>query len=191
MKRLIQVLLFVCAAYGLNPAQAHDPRVNKPHVVLLISEQNIGGPQRAWWVSEIDLSVVESSAAQGLAEKGYNVVEPSEMSDILAGEKAFRMVDISDRSAVRLGRKVDADYIIRGKAVASAGPLVPDSQMRSFFAHVSAAVIRVRDRKVIAYLKTSGSSAHVDAVAGGVEAFEKCGKELVLKIDEALSKERK
>ncbi len=157
-----------------------------PAFLLLISEQNIEGPQRAWWVSEIDLSVAEAKIAQTLIENNYKVIEPQELRDTISKEKAFRVVDISEDTAISLAKLKGVDYIILGKAVASAGGNIPSSQMRSCFANITAKLIRVKDGKIVSYLDSTASVPHTDLITGGKLALSKAGQDLGVKIIEIL-----
>lgn len=74
-----------------------------------------------------------------------------------------------------------------GKAVASAGSRILDSNMRSCFANVTVKLIRVSDGKIIAYLDATASSPHTDLITGGKQALAKAGIELGEKIIKALS----
>lgn len=169
------------------PQQA--PVAAKPKIILLISEQNIEGPQRAWWASEIDLSTVEAGLAQQLLAQGYEVLEPSNLDRVIKQDSAFRLLDISEEKSVKLGNLSRADYVVLGKAVASAGGHVPQSTMRSCYANVSARLIRVNDGKVLAYLNAAGNSAHPDVVTGGNEALANAGEDLAAKIIDALNRQ--
>ena len=158
-------------------------------IILLISEQNIEGPQRAWWASEIDLSTVEAKLATKLIEQGYNVLEPSNLTRIIKQDSAFRLLNLSEDKAVKLGNLSSAKYVVLGKAVASAGGNVPQSNMRSCFANITARLIRVKDGKVLAYLDAAGNSAHMDVISGGREALANAGEDLAGRIIAALNKE--
>ena len=170
-------------------AQATPVVAAKPKIVLLIAEQNIEGPQRAWWASEIDLSTTEATIAQQLIEQGFEVLEPSNLTDVITQDKAFRLLSISEGESVKLGTLSKADYVVLGKAVASAGGNIPQSTMRSCFANVTARLIRVKDGKVLAYLDAAGNSAHLDVISGGREALNNAGADLAAKIIATLNKE--
>jgi len=178
-------ILFLSALFGIvsgiDLAVAQDTAA-KPKVILLISEQNIEGPQSAWWASEVDLSTIEAKVAQRLIASGIEVLEPSALNKTIKQEEAFRLVNLSEAQSIKLGNLNRADYVVLGKAVASAGGNVPQSSMRSCFANVSAKLIRVKDGKVIAYLDASGSSAHPDVITGGREALANAGEDLAAKI---------
>ncbi len=189
MKRVIFIFLVLFLGSTLAISLAKDTKDGKTKIILLIAEQNIEGPQRAWWASEIDLSTTEATVAKKLIEGGYEVLEPSNLTKVIRQDRAFRMVNLSEGKSVKLGNLSRADYVILGKSVASSGGNVPQSNMRSCFANLSARLIRVRDGKVIAYLDAAGNSAHMDVITGGREALTNAGSDLAQKIIEALTKE--
>lgn len=189
MKKAVFVILTLCAGFFFSTAFAQDGKELKPKLILLISEQNIEGPQRAWWASEVDLSATEAKVATRLIEQGYEVLEPSNLTKVITQDRAFRMLDLSEAKSVKLGNLARADYVVLGKAVASSGGNVPQSSMRSCFANLTAKLIRVKDGKVIAYLDAAGNSAHMDVITGGREALANAGDNLAMKVMAALSKE--
>lgn len=186
MKKLVSLLLILLMGFSLSCAKEQD-KDTRTKVILLISEQNIEGPQRAWWASEVDLSTTEAKVATALIAQGFNVLEPSNLNKVVKQDKAFRLVSLSEGDSIRLGNLSKANYVILGKAIASAGGNVPQSTMRSCFANISAKVIRVKDGKVIAYLDASGSSAHMDVITGGREALANAGEDLAAKVITALN----
>ena len=188
MKKLNFLPLFLGILFFYSFLFAQEP---SPKIILLISEQNIEGPQRAWWASEVDLSVTEAKIATRLLEEGFVVLEPSNLSKIIQKERAFRLVDLSEPQAIKLGNLSRADYVVLGKAIASSGANVPHSKMTSCFANITAKLIRVKDGKVLSYLEASGNSAHLDKITGGKEALTRAADEIALKIINALkNKER-
>jgi hypothetical protein len=185
MKRIIFGVLILSLLFAFTLSYSED----KSKVVLLIAEQNIEGPQRAWWASEIDLSTTEATVAQKLIVEGYGVLEPSDLTKTIKQNPAFRIIDISESQSVKLGNLARADYVLLGKAIASAGGNVPVSSMRSCFANITAKLIRVKNGKVIAYLDASGNSAHLDVITGGREALANAAEDLATKVIEVLKKE--
>jgi hypothetical protein len=186
MKKLF---VLVCVIFlGVSFACAEGALSPKAKFILMIAEQNIEGPQKCWWASEIDLSMTESVIAQSLLSQGYEILEPSFLEKAISKDPAFRLVGITEQSSVKLARLSEADYVIVGKAVASAGGNAPQSRMTSCFANITAKVIRSSDGKVVAYLDASGSSVHMDVITGGKEALKKAGDELSAKIIGALQK---
>lgn len=187
MRKNIFLALVLCFLISFTLAYAKDTTTR---VILLISEQNIEGPQRAWWASEIDLSTTEAQVATRLLNSGYEVLEPSNLTKTIRQDRAFRLLNFSEGKAVKLGNLSRANYVVVGKAIASAGGNVPQSSMRSCFANITAKLIRVKDGKVIAYLDAAGSSAHMDVITGGREALASAAEDLADKIIEALNREK-
>jgi len=187
---MLKRLILICSALFLSFALVVSyAKGEKTKIILLIAEQNIEGPQHAWWVSEIDLSTTEITIAKRLIEQGYEVIEPSNLTKIIKQNKAFRMVNLSEDKSVNLGNLSAANYVILGKAIASSGGKVPQSNMLSCFANLSAKLISVKDGKVVAYLDAVGSSAHLDVITGGREALINAAEDLAIKVTEALNKE--
>lgn len=184
MKKILPLALVLSLIVA--GAFAKDTRTK---LILLVSEQNIEGPQRAWWASEIDLSTTEAKVATRLIASGYDVLEPSNLTKIIRQDPAFRLLNFSEGKAVKLGNLSRADYVVLGKAIASAGGNVPQSNMRSCYANITAKLIRVKDGKVIAYLDAAGNSAHLDVITGGREALANAGEDLAVKILDTLNRE--
>ncbi|MFH1876901.1 MAG: hypothetical protein ABH865_08400 [Candidatus Omnitrophota bacterium] len=193
---LLSFLLFGCAFAAEEPitapnAPAQPAPVSAPtKVILLISEQNIEGPQRAWWASQIDLSTSEATITRRLIEQGYEVLDASVLSTVIKQKPAFQVVEVSDEVSFDLGVASGTQYVIAGKAVATAGGNVPQSEMVSCFANITAKVIRVSDRKIVQYVDASGSSIHMDVITGGREALAKASEALAQKIVEALNRDK-
>ncbi len=179
----ITLILFL----GLTFSYAENKNLK---VILLISEQNIAGPQRAWWASEIDLSATEAVIARKLTEQGYEILQPLNIAGIIRSRPAFRKVGLSEGQAVKLANLSKADYVVLGNAIASSGANVPQSNMRSCFGNLSAKLICVKGGRIIAYLDASGNSAHMDMITGGKEALAGAAENLSIKLIDSLNKER-
>lgn len=187
MKKILYLVLVLSVTFLVSNAFAQNPKKTK--IILLVSEQNIEGPKAAWWASEVDLSATEARLATKLMDKGYEIIEPSSVDKVIKQKPGFRVIDIPQEKAVKLGNLTRADYLILGKAVASSGSNIPQSKMISCYANLSAKVIRIKDARVVAYLDASGNSAHMDKITGGKEALTSAAESLALKIIEALDKQ--
>lgn len=188
--RISAGMFMIFLLFGACVACAQDTAaVAQPRVMLLIAEQNIEGPQAAWWASEVNLSATEAAVARKLIEAGFEVVDPGLVADTLKQDKAFRLVELTDRDSLKLAGVSQADYVIMGKAVASAGGTVPQSSMRSCFANVTVKVLKVKTGKILTYLDAAGNSAHPDVITGGKEALVSAAVNLTPKIVEALRKD--
>jgi hypothetical protein len=185
--RKTHLILLILSSFLVMGSLYCLAKEKKANILLLITEQNIEGPQRSWWASEIDLSTIETKLAGALIKEGYSVLDPSQIKGVLSKEKAFRRINLSDEESIKLAKLTLADYVILGKAVASSGTNVPGSNMRSCFANATVKLIRVEDSKIIAYLDATGSSAHMDVISGGREALLEAAEDLSIKIINALS----
>ncbi|MBL7081342.1 MAG: hypothetical protein ISS44_02075 [Candidatus Omnitrophica bacterium] len=183
---IVSFLMLSQAGYAQEETEGAKASLG-PRVLLLISEQNIEGPQQYWWAgSEIDLSTIESKLAQTLIAYGYQVLEPFQLTGVLRKEKAFTHIDISESESIELAKLSKADYVLLGKALASSGGKVADSNMHSCHASVTVKLINIKEGRAIAYLDASGSSIHLDSIVGGREALTKAGEQLAVKIIDAL-----
>ena len=68
MKKIIFIALILC--FGLVVSSC-STKGEDAKVILLIAEQNIEGPQRAWWASEVDLSTTEAAIAKNGSISAY------------------------------------------------------------------------------------------------------------------------
>lgn len=184
------IFLVLNLSYAENQPQKEGASRITPKIILLISEQNIESPQHTWWASEIDLSVIETTIAKELIQKNYTVLEPSSVNKVIQKQAAFRKVALSEPEFVSLGKLAKADYVVLGRAIASAGANIPQSNMRSCFANVTAKLIQTRDGSVVGYFDASGNSAHLDVITGGREALIKAGIDLGSKLIAALEQMR-
>ena len=189
LKKLLVISALIALSFTLAFAQGSQTAVQAPAVklVLLISEQNIDSHRQAWWASEVDLSAAEAAIATRLLDAGFEIIEPGSMSNVISQDKAFRVVNLSDKTSIKMASLAKADYVIVGKAVASAGGNVPQSTMRSCFANLTAKLINVKTGKIIAYLDAAGNSAHMDVISGGREALASAGQNIAAKIVDKLN----
>lgn len=181
---IVFMILGVCA-WGW----AQDLMVSKPKLILLVSEQNIGGPRTAWWASEVDLSIIETRVATTLQGYGCQIVFPAEIKKELQEKRAFHVVDLAPGQSVKMASLAKAEYVLSGKAVASAGGKVPQSNMISCFANISAELIRVKDGVAVGYMTASGSAVHLDPITGGKEALIAAADDLTKQVMSLLEKE--
>lgn len=185
----VRFILSLMIALGLVSGLSWGQEVKKPRIVLLIAEQKINAPSTAWWSSQADLSATESVIARKIIEIGWEVIEPGKLKEAIRKNKAYRALDLSENDSLKLGNLSKADYIAMGKAVASRGGLAVQPNARSCFANLSVRLIRVKDRKVIAYLDAAGNSANIDVIAGGGEALAGAANNLAPKLIEAVTKQ--
>ncbi|MBI3398749.1 MAG: hypothetical protein HY026_05910 [Deltaproteobacteria bacterium] len=179
------------AALGLLHA-----RVEKPRVLFMIAEQNIGQEFIFWWHwwgdvkavgQQFDMSASETAMKEEFINKGFNIVDISVATGKIDISNAYRIADLTDTGAKEIGRKLGAEIVVKGKALAKAGPRTPGSSVGSYLADITASVIRVDNGAVLASARGHGVSRHISEVTGGTEALERAARELSGKMIDQIS----
>lgn len=197
---ILAFLLLVPFSYFARPVQAASIEP-KPRVLFMIAEQDIGQKfYRAWWwgKTEYKAEVIEMSAAetamQGLfIDKGFEVVDISGSTGVIDIPPPQRVADLTQDSALLIGRKLNADIIVYGKVLARAeGKVVKDSPAGLFMADITVQAIRTADGATLGSAKGRGTSRHISNEAGSIDAITKAaqeaGQKLASQINDALAK---
>ncbi|HKZ46558.1 MAG TPA: hypothetical protein VJ202_04160, partial [Thermodesulfobacteriota bacterium] len=169
------------AALGLLHAQ-----VEKPRVLFMIAEQNIGQEYYVfWWYGKsefkgqhFDMAASETAMKEEFINKGFNIVDISVATGKIDISNAYRIADLTDTGAKEIGRKLGAEVVVKGKALAKAGPRTAGSSVGSYVADITASAIRVDNGAVLASGRGHGVSRNISDVTGGTEALERAAREL-------------
>jgi|GEM_PF-186184 len=161
-------------------------RVEKPRVLFMIAEQNIGQEYYIfWWYGksefkgqQFDMSASETTLKEEFINKGFNIVDISVATGKIDISNAYRIADLTDAGAKEIGRKLGAEVVIKGKALAKAGPRTSGSSVGSYLADITASAIRVDNGAVLASARGHGVSRHISEVTGGTEALERAAREV-------------
>lgn len=161
-------------------------RVEKPRILFMIAEQNIGQEYYTfWWTGKsefkaqhIDMPASETALKEEFINKGFNVVDISVATGKIEISNAYRIADLTDSGAKEIGRKFGAEIVVKGKALAKAGPRTQGSSVGSYIADITASAVRVDNGAVLASARGHGVSRNISEVTGGTEALEKAAKEL-------------
>ncbi|MES0363770.1 MAG: hypothetical protein ABUK14_07450 [Desulfobacteria bacterium] len=146
-----------------------------PAVMFLLSEQNLGetAPQY-WWRQtppSVDLSAAENVFSEYMRKKGFIIVDRTAPGgDVQLGPEYWDS-ELSDDAAAKLGRKLGADLVIVGKAVARYSAEVSDIDMKSIQATVSTRAITADTGLMIASSQRTNGLARRDDSTGGSEAI--------------------
>lgn len=172
-------------------------RVEKPRVLFMIAEQNIGHEFYVfWWYGHseykgqhYDMAASETALKEEFLAKGFNVVDSSVATGKITISNAYRIADLTNDGAVSIGRQLGAEVVIKGKALAKEGPRTSGSSVGSYLADVTASALRVDNGQVLASGRGHGVSRNISEVTGGTEALERASKELAEKmIDQITAK---
>ncbi|HKZ46814.1 MAG TPA: hypothetical protein VJ202_05475 [Thermodesulfobacteriota bacterium] len=161
-------------------------RVEKPRVLFMIAEQNIGQEYYIfWWYGksefkgqQFDMSASETTLKEEFINNGFNIVDISVATGKIDISNAYRIADLTDAGAKEIGRKLGAEVVIKGKALAKAGPRTSGSSVGSYLADITASAIRVDNGAVLASARGHGVSRHISEVTGGTEALERAAREV-------------
>ncbi len=152
-------------------------RKNMPRVMIMVAEQNVGQVRYVYWwnrtmTTRTDMTITENILMQKLAEKGFNVVDHNVADKTVGLSDAYRIADLSDRAAQKIGRLYGADVVIYGKALARLRGSVLGTSMRSAMANISLRAVNTDNGSVIASATASAPGAHPDEVTAGINALK-------------------
>ncbi|WP_447972881.1 flagellar assembly protein T N-terminal domain-containing protein [Nitrospira sp. Kam-Ns4a] len=182
------------AALGLLQARA-----GKPRVLFMIAEQNIGQELAIFWWSwwgrggtefrgqSVEMAVSETAMKEEFLGKGFNVVDLSASTGTFEIANAYRIADLTADGARMFGKKLNAEVVVMGKALAKEGPRLPGSAVGSYLAEVLVTAIRVDNGQVLASARGSGVARHVAQHTGGNAALEKAARDAAGKLIEQIA----
>jgi len=148
-----------------------------PRLMVVIAEQNVGQSHPTYYWDSVDLSVAENVFQSNFLQDGFTFVDRAAVQGELKSVTT-RGTDLNNNVAARLGKKVDAELVIVGKAFAKAAGNVAGTSMRSLQANVTARAVRTDNGMVIASGAEHGAAVHIDDITGGSEAIKKATEKL-------------
>lgn len=165
-------------------------KAGRPKVLFLIAEKNIGQKYyHFWWWGKseymgetIDISAAETAMKEAFVTNGFTVVDTGRPEEISVSD-AYRVADLSAVEAKEIGRAVNAEVVVYGKAVAITGPARSDAgAVATYLADVTAQAVRVDDGVVLGVSGGHGVSRNISEVSGGTEAITRASHELAGKL---------
>ena len=167
----------------------------KPRTMILIAEQNIGGPVNAWWWTssgQVDISAAENSFIDVFTKKGFEFVDHEAAAQDIKVSRAYQTQDLSAGQARTLGNQAKAEVVIVGKAVSKIAGRV-GGVMLSAQADISVRAVRTDTGPGIASATPHAAAVHINDQTAGIEALRKAGtqaaEELLTKILAVFAKE--
>jgi TolB-like protein len=167
-------------------------RKHKPRIMVMIAEWNAGqsGYFLSWRDAEAgSLSVAENAMMERLSQKGFLFVDlgavPTVIQRLEKAGASYGKADLTPDQVRTLGKKLDAEVVIVGKAKASqAGEIknLGDFSMKSVQADLMARAVKTDTGEVIASASAKGTAAHINTDRAGTQAIEKAANELAEKM---------
>ena len=160
----------------------------KPRVIVLIAEQNIGAKGFSyWWGSSgyvADLQMAQNTLIEKWQPKGFKFVDPALLAGKLRMKGAMKKPDVADEHAVLIGRDADADVAIVGRILVSdAGPVMEGLKMHSYQAVGTLRVLSIDTGEVLAVADDTAAAPHVDPNVGGRTAIKALTQKLAGKLE--------
>lgn len=191
----IAALLFSPSFSLAEDQDAPAAKGGKPRVLFMIAEQNIGHKHMVfWWWGQseymgetVEMSSAETALKESFLGKGFEVVDISATTGKLEISNAYKVADLTDKGAREIARKVNAEIVVTGKAIAKEGPRTPGSSVGTYIADATATAIRVDNGKVLGAAKGHGVSRHISEISGGTEALSRAGTELADRLIEQIT----
>ncbi len=153
-------------------------QVGKPRIMVLVAEQQIGQQSfNFWWGTargaQADLNVAENTIMDRFREKGFDIVDPQAQAGNIKVPPAFQVVDLSNQNAITLGKQVDAEIVIIGKALARSVGSIAGTSMKSVQANISMRAIQIDNARILSSGNENAAAVHIDEVTGGADAIKK------------------
>jgi hypothetical protein len=153
-------------------------QVGKPRIMILVAEQQIGQQYyNYWWGThrgtQADLNVAENTIMDRFREKGFDIVDPQAQAGNIKVPPAYQVVELSNQNAITLGKQVDAEIVIVGKALARSVGSIAGTAMKSIQANVSMRAIQIDNARVLSSGTENSAAVHIDEVTAGSDAIKK------------------
>ncbi|GMR05407.1 MAG: hypothetical protein BMS9Abin24_224 [Thermodesulfobacteriota bacterium] len=177
-------------AMGLLQAKVENPRI-----LFMIAEKNIGQKRYVyWWWGEtefmgetVDISAAETALQEFFINRGFNVVDISGSAWTFEISDAFKVADLTRDGARSVGKELNADIVVYGKAIATQGPSTPGSALGLYIADITAQAVRVDDGVVLGASSGHGISRNISVITGGMEAISNASTELGGRLTEQIT----
>jgi hypothetical protein len=149
-------------------------RKNTPRMMVMIDERNIGEAPGLFHYFDVDMNTAETAIIETFMEKGFRFVDQATVKRNLERAQAAAILEGDAAQAAALGRKVGAEVVLTGKALAKATVVeVYGTKQRSQQATVTARAIRTDTGDIIATGSAQGAFPHIDDAVGSAKAIQK------------------
>lgn len=174
-------------AIGLMQLKAERPRVLFMVAEHATSERGpVDGRYKYWWQpggeggrdAFHDAAASENTLKELFLNKGFNVVDASSAPARHEIPRPFMVPDVSIAAATEIGRGLNAEVVVRGKAAVKRGPPTgPGSRVGVYMADITVEAVRVDSGTVLASARGHGVARNISEVSGVSEALSKASLE--------------
>lgn len=148
-------------------------RKKMPRIMVMIEEKNMGESSSPYHLVEAQLNTAESTLMEKFMAKGFRLVDPQIVARNLNLQKATAILGGDVQLASAFGKKVGAEVILVGKAMATATEVEAfGAKIRSQQATVTVRAIRSETGEILCTTTEQGKFSHIEDIAGGVKAIQ-------------------
>jgi hypothetical protein len=162
----------------LTAAGIMQGKMPMPKILFFIAEQSLeDGSPKYWWGTGMPFanSVSEQAIVEVMKEKGFKIIEHG----TLIQNRAIRIVagdpNLNDQEAINFAAKMNADFIIKGSAIANNLSNTMGAEMKSFKGLTAVRAFSVRTGKQIGSTSRTAVTANVNEIEGGRNALSGAG----------------
>ena len=149
-----------------------------PRIIFFLAEQNIGDILPNYWWGEDPTFVkahAEKAAATELSGQGYSVMEHEGSLLYQSGTAYINNPYLKNEEALELGRRLEADIVVVGTAMAQVVPGTAGQTGPSFKAEVAVRALKVDTGEEMASVNQESVASGVEALSGGRDALTSAG----------------
>jgi hypothetical protein len=151
-------------------------RKNKPRIMIMVAEQNIGMHFYSYWwgvkAGITDINVTENTLMEKLSQKGFLVVDHAVKTQNLKISDPYKIESLDNGAIQTIGNLFDAEVVVYGKALAKLAGSVMGTSMKSVQADVSLRAVNTDNGQVIASATSHAAAVHPSEVTAGANALK-------------------
>lgn len=166
-------------------------RMGNPRIMFMVEEQNIGASTNRFDYLSVDMNVTETALLDKFIANGFECVDPATVRQNIEQDQAMAILQGNTQIASAIGKKLGAEVVITGKAVAKVATGINLGGMKSCQANITARVIKADVATVIATSSQHAAYPHIDEVTGGTEAIKKAANKMADELIEKITKKWK
>jgi hypothetical protein len=162
----------------LSSLETVSDEAELPTVLFFLAEQNVGDILPSFWWGEdpsFKKSHSEKAIANALVRQGFSIIEHEGMLLYQHDTSYINNPYLSNEEAVELGKRLKADIILVGTAIARVVPDTTGANVRSFRADLSIRTIRTDTGEEITSMDQQSAAVSTDDVSGGWDALSNAG----------------
>ena len=166
-------------------------RMGNPRIMFMIEEQNIGQSTNRFDYLSVDMNITETTLLDKFIGNGFECVDPTTVRQNIEQDQAMAVLQGNTQMASALAKKLGAEVVITGKAVAKVATGINLGGMKSCQANVTARVIKADVATIIATSSQHAAYPHIDEVTGGTEAIKRATNKMADELVDKITKKWK